>query len=78
MGLFDRIASLFGGKANREGTEPRAASSSLSVEEPQDDRRRRPGRPEGRRREGEGRPGGNRRGGAGAGCWYILGSSGVA
>jgi small subunit ribosomal protein S3 len=38
------------------------------VEEPQDDRRRRPGRPEGRRREGEGRPGGNRRGGAGAGA----------
>ncbi len=40
------------------------------VEEPQDDRRRRPGgRPDGRRREGEGgRPGGNRRGGAGAGA----------
>ena len=37
------------------------------VEEPQEDRRRRPGRPEGRRREGEGRPSGNRRGGAGAG-----------
>src|SRR5213079_3332442 len=40
------------------------------VEEPQDDRRRRPGgRPDGRRREGEGgRPGGNRRGGPGAGA----------
>ena len=37
------------------------------VEEPQDERRRRPGRPDGRRRDGEGRPGGNRRGGAGAG-----------
>jgi len=38
------------------------------VEEPQDDRRRRPGRPEGRRREGEGRPAGNRRGAGGAGA----------
>jgi small subunit ribosomal protein S3 len=38
------------------------------VEEPkEDERRRRPGRPEGRRREGEGRPAGQRRG-AGAGA----------
>ena len=37
------------------------------VEEPQEERRKRPGRPEGRRREGEGRPAGQRRG-AGAGA----------
>ncbi|MCT7319120.1 30S ribosomal protein S3 [Ralstonia sp. CHL-2022] len=38
-----------------------------AVEEPQEERRKRPGRPEGRRREGEGRPAGQRRG-AGAGA----------